>query len=865
MGGNKKLCTTDHRAFPALLLVSADARYFPVDYRIVSVVACDRSCCCWCLDYKPAPGVDMTSWLRKYDNPVLLFLLLAANITSGSSRSGESVCSSPPVSSCSECLRRGPRCAWCFQEGFLDGAEVGEHCDLAVTLTRRGCGLEFIENPEVMVEVNPTTSRTQVSPGEITLTLRPGAEASVVVAVQQLERYPVDLYYLVDVSASMQDNLDLLKKVGVALSNRMREHSSDLRLGFGSFVDKNVSPYINVHPSKINNPCSDYEVKCLPAHGFHHVLSMTSNMSEFTRIIKRQRIAGNMDTPEGGLDAMLQATVCQGEVGWRGEAKRLLLLMTDQPSHLALDSRLAGIVTPHDGLCHLENSVYMKSSTMDHPSLGLLAEKLLENHIYSLFAVEQLQYQWYEELVRLLPGSNLLFQAPNLIDLVVDAYKRLLSVVQVSVSVEDRAFSRFLVSVSPLCPEGSESHDRSCSNVQPNQTVYFNITIGLLSCPDDDDEDDVVQVFVRPVGYNESAVINVRSRCRCHRCHDDIAHQSSCGEDTPDTDHNNQEVKTHTHLSHTHTSHTHTPELDLEHTHSQQRSRQCGAAASGLDCSGRGVCVCERCVCERNSLGTVYGTYCQMDDYSCPYQHELLCGGRGVCVSGECVCEEGWTGESCGCPVSTATCLLNNGLLCSGRGRCVCGRCVCDDHQHSGEFCERCPTCHSSCQSHWRCIDCHLSHGLSQRKMGHCNHTCTPLVGYVNDVTGEVWRQCVHMKDNCRYRFYTELVSGNTQLHINTKPECVSRGRYVGMFVSVCVLTFLSGLVMIAVLVLLLQRRSLPQGGATDTQYNPTGKDQSYIPTTNEKTTSYWRNCPLDQPMEMYITIPKMPMGEPWQ
>ena len=35
-----------------------------------------------------------------------------------------------------------------------------------------------------------------------------GAEASVIVAVQQLERYPVDLYYLVDVSASMQENLD---------------------------------------------------------------------------------------------------------------------------------------------------------------------------------------------------------------------------------------------------------------------------------------------------------------------------------------------------------------------------------------------------------------------------------------------------------------------------------------------------------------------------------------------------------------------------------------------------------------------------------------------------------------------------------
>lgn len=107
-----------------------------------------------------------------------------------------------------------------------------------------------------------------------------GSEASVVVAVRQLQRYPVDLYYLVDVSASMQENLDhvntprdprlsyvvvfahvflscapQLKTVGVALTLRMSEHSSDLWLGFGSFVDKPVSPYINVHPSKINNPC----------------------------------------------------------------------------------------------------------------------------------------------------------------------------------------------------------------------------------------------------------------------------------------------------------------------------------------------------------------------------------------------------------------------------------------------------------------------------------------------------------------------------------------------------------------------------------------------------------------------------------
>lgn len=44
--------------------------------------------------------------------------------------------------------------------------------------------------------------------------------------------------------------------------------------------------------------------------------------------------------------------------------------MTDQPSHLALDSRLAGIVVPHDGRCHLENNVYTASSRMVRSRTG---------------------------------------------------------------------------------------------------------------------------------------------------------------------------------------------------------------------------------------------------------------------------------------------------------------------------------------------------------------------------------------------------------------------------------------------------------------------------------------------------------------
>lgn len=51
------------------------------------------------------------------------------------------------------------------------------------------------------------------------------------------------------------------------------------------------------------------------------------------------------------------------------------------------------------------------------------------------------------------------------------ALQRLLSEVNVVVSLEDKAISRYWVSVSPLCPEGSTAKGQSCSGVQRNQTV----------------------------------------------------------------------------------------------------------------------------------------------------------------------------------------------------------------------------------------------------------------------------------------------------------------------------------------------------------------------------------------------------------
>ena len=65
-------------------------------------------------------------------------------------------------------------------------------------------------------------------------------------------------------------------------------------------------------------------------------------------------ISASSDDPEGTLDAMMQAVVCTDVVGWREEARKVLLVMTDDLMHTAGDGRLAGIYRPNDAKCHTQ-------------------------------------------------------------------------------------------------------------------------------------------------------------------------------------------------------------------------------------------------------------------------------------------------------------------------------------------------------------------------------------------------------------------------------------------------------------------------------------------------------------------------------
>lgn len=48
-----------------------------------------------------------------------------------------------------------------------------------------------------------------------------------------------------------------------------------------------------------------------PPFSFQNVIKLTQDVNFFTSELQAEKISGNLDAPEGGFDAILQAAVCK--------------------------------------------------------------------------------------------------------------------------------------------------------------------------------------------------------------------------------------------------------------------------------------------------------------------------------------------------------------------------------------------------------------------------------------------------------------------------------------------------------------------------------------------------------------------------
>lgn len=706
-------------------------------------------------------------------------------------------CAWSGAETCSDCLLTGPHCAWCSQENVTHLSGAGERCDTPANLLAKGCQLPFIENPVSQVEIlqnkplsvgrqKNSSDIVQIAPQSLVLKLRPGGEQTLQVQVRQTEGYPVDLYYLMDLSASMDDDLNTIKELGSRLAQEMSKLTSDFRLGFGSFVEKPVSPFMKTTPEEITNPCSSIPYFCLPTFGFKHILPLTNDAERFNEIVRKQKISANIDTPEGGFDAIMQAAVCKEKIGWRNDSLHLLVFVSDADSHFGMDSKLAGIVIPNDGLCHLDNrNEYSMSTVLEYPTIGQLIDKLVQNNVLLIFAVTQEQVHLYENYAKLIPGATVgLLQkdSGNILQLIISAYEELRSEVELEVLGDTEGLN---LSFTALCSNGILfPHQKKCSHMKVGDTASFNVSVSITNC-----EKRSRNLIIKPVGLGDTLEILVSAECDCDcqreveanssKCHHGngsfqcgvcacnpghMGPRCECGEDMVSTD-------------------------------------SCKESPGHPSCSGRGDCYCGQCVCHLSPYGSIYGPYCQCDNFSCLRHKGLLCGDNGDCDCGECVCRDGWTGEYCNCTTSRDACASEDGVLCSGRGDCVCGKCVCRNPGASGPTCERCPTCGDPCNSKRSCIECYLSaDGQAQEE---CEDKCKATGATVSeeDFSKDTSVPCSLQGENeCLITFLiTTDNEGKTIIHNISEKDCPKPPNIPMIMLGVSLAILLIGVVLLCI------------------------------------------------------------------
>ncbi|KAG7273629.1 hypothetical protein CRUP_017351 [Coryphaenoides rupestris] len=457
--------------------------------------------------------------------------------------------------------------------GFLlSGEAVSSRCDELQSLLTRGCNHSDIENPrggQHILEDKPVTNRVSGS--------SPGAGKLKLENITQIQPQKLSL---------------------------------TLRAGFGSFVEKTVMPFISTTPAKLLNPCTG-GLNCTSPFSYKNVLKLTSDGNEFNTLVGKQQISGNLDSPEGGFDAIMQVAVCG----------------------------LGGIVLPNDGKCHLENNTYTMSHYYDYPSIAHLVQKLSDNNIQTIFAVTGDFQPVYKELQNLIPKSavgTLSSNSSNVINLIIDAYNSLSSEVILENSKLPEGLS---IAYTSRCKNGLVSEGekgRKCSNISIGDEVTFTIDVTSTGCPKQG-KPEVIKI--KPLGFNEEVEITLNFICDCGCSKDGVANSDDCDFGSGTFECNPGRVGRKCECSSTEVS---TEDMDRS---CAGTTAPISAATTAIVCvapASNGRCDCRVCTCDPMWSGSACD--CSLDTSTCLAANNLICNDWGTCE--DCVqCRTFGTGD----------------------------------------------------------------------------------------------------------------------------------------------------------------------------------------------------------------------------
>lgn len=368
-----------------------------------------------------------------------------------------------------------------------------------------------------------TEEGKKIRPKKSTVELRHGESYSFQIEFHSEEYYPIDMYYVMDLSQSMENDLVKLKDLASKLSEKMVEITGkdNFRIGHGSFVDKPVMPFISITEEDLQNPCSK-DSPCEPAYNFHNNLNLTLDTSKFFEILDKMDHSSNLDQAEAGLDGILQAAVCKDLIGWGDDRHKLIVYSSDAPFHVAGDGKLGGILEPNDMKCHTDGSVLPneiprdKAIQYDYPSIGQIVDVISKNEIIMIFAVTKGVKKTYSLLADLLPLAavgELEDDSNNVINIIEEKYNQLAQKVRLQHSGIPENVQ---VAAKVKCHADRDVwiDGFECEQINRNQAVTYNVTLTWNSdgiCP----ESGAANADFLIYGMDAKSEVEIKFICDC--------------------------------------------------------------------------------------------------------------------------------------------------------------------------------------------------------------------------------------------------------------------------------------------------------------------------------------------------------------
>ncbi|CAL8282508.1 unnamed protein product [Merluccius merluccius] len=702
--------------------------------------------------------------------------LLAALLINSCCAEDVNYCLLSKAGTCTTCLRSGVGCAYCSDETFNQA-----RCDLHENILAHGCSAAAIitvkssRRIEQAERINVMLEHGQVTPQQASMTFLPGEEKMVDMEVFAPIKGPLDLYILMDFSNSMSDDLSNLKRMGKELATLVKSLSNNYTIGFGKFVDKVVEPQTDMRPVKLKQPWPNSDAP----FSFKNAIKLTGDVDVFNKELQNEQISGNLDPPEGGFDAILQATVCKDQIGWRDHSTHLLVFSTESAFHYESDGAnvLAGILPRNDEECHLNiRGSYTEDTRQDYPSVPTLVRQLRKHNIIPVFAVTNHSYTYYQKLHKYFPIAEVgLLQedSSNILNIMQKAFQNIRS--KMSIHAEDlpQAFkAQFLSSSGNVADHGA-------FQITPGQIGKFKVRLQAQKmvnkqhvCQMNPDQK-AGTTRVKPTTFSNALAIKAEVLCptcdcektpspkaaRCNAHGDLVCGKCLCYEGWLGAF------------------------CNCSLSQSLRGAALCLEPGAKEPCSGHGDCLCGTCVCFNPEQRD--GPYCQYDKSQCPRYGGFICNDRGSCLLGQCACSPDWEGLTCECPKGNGTCVDSKGTLCNGRGECVCGQCMCHDSALTLN-----PTCEvnyaaqvSVCEAQRSCVQCQTWNTGEMKDNGKCDQ-CPFKVIKVDKLkeSKQVIESCSYRDedDDCTY-YYTvdypeDKANKKLEVQVLEKKECPPGG-----------------------------------------------------------------------------------------